>query len=97
MILEKDFSDKQKQMYELMSDMSEERTFAGWIGGNEMACWAAPTPELCALRDELNGWVIWVDEVYNTSINEDDYGPAFVSLEEWHELKKVWVCVPYAK
>lgn len=41
MIKEHDWTDKQRELYELMSDISEDCYCAGWYMGNEYHIWAA--------------------------------------------------------
>lgn len=44
MIKEPDFNEKQRELYELMSDISEDCFAAGWIVGAEYEIWAAMHP-----------------------------------------------------
>jgi hypothetical protein len=77
MIAEADMNDKQRELFELMSDISEDCYCAVWMMGLEYAIWGAlqhgdrrygrgemdaEKLERCrALANELDGWVIWHD------------------------------------
>ena len=78
MICEQDMTDQQRELYELMSDISEDCYCAGWMHGLEYAIWgalqdgdrsygmsemdAAQLERCRALAKELDGWVIWYDD-----------------------------------
>ena len=92
MLLESDFNEDHKRMYEIMSDMSESRWHAGWVIGNEKTIWEMDMSdwpeELIHLHFKLGGWIIWAGEDYH---HTDYDGPAFVSTEVWEKLQHVWV------
>jgi hypothetical protein len=88
-----DFNVKQQELYELMSDISEDCWCAGWLDGNEYSIWDAmqtgnltygmgaidkeSLEKVRELSKELNGWVIWDD-----ALNEN----AFVTADEWLKI-----------
>lgn len=99
MICEQDMNDKQRELYELMSDISEDCYFAGWMNGLEYAIWGALQDgdrnygmgemdaeqlERCrTLAAELDGWVIWVDSDDDPELPVQEWGPRFVSMSDW--------------
>jgi hypothetical protein len=99
MIAEQDMTDKQLELYELMSDISEDCYYAGWMMGLEYAIWGALQDgdrrygagemdaeqlEQCrALAKELDGWVIWYDDDSDPELPIEEWGPRFVSTDEW--------------
>lgn len=101
MIKEHDFNDKQRELYDLMSSISEDHYCAGWIMGLEHSIWGAlqgkyrhpdmDTEKLnrCGtLAKDLDGWIIWFDEYYDKSAPSDEHGPRFVTMEYWlHHLE----------
>lgn len=43
--------------------------------------------EECArLRDLLKGWIIWYDDEDEPGLDVSEWGPRFVTLEEWKEF-----------
>src|ERR1035437_3176520 len=92
MITEDKFTDKQWELYELMSDISEDCYCAGWMIGNEYTIWRAlqtgemsygmgdiDAEQLARCRElatELDGWIVWV---------KND-GPHFVPMAQWLEM-----------
>lgn len=80
-------TDSQWDLYDRMSEISEERYCAGWVTGNEYDIWdalqqGAPSPEnhqmslrllrRCqVLSEEISGWIYW------------DTGPKFVPMPQW--------------
>lgn len=92
-----------KELFELMSDISEDACFAGWYYNFEFILWNSIITEnydigMCGaekekvlkakeLSDKLNGWIYWP----NLPTIEDD-GINFVSLDEWIEIfnKSKW-------
>lgn len=92
MLLESDFNEDHKRMYEIMSSMSEDRWYARWVIGNEMTIWEMDMSdwpeELIRLYFKLGGWIIWAGKDYYM----DDYdGPAFVNTDVWNRLQNVWI------
>lgn len=102
MIKEAEFNDRQRLLYETMSDISEECYFAGWYMGNEYRIWSALQSgeriygmdemdadqlELCrALSVELDGWIVWVDDSVDRSLPVEEFGPRFVGMAEWLKM-----------
>jgi len=80
-------TDAQHDLYDRMSEISEDCLCAGWIYGNEYNIWAAITlsepapaygpinPRLLRrcqqLADETGGWIYWDD------------GPQFAPMAQW--------------
>ena len=80
-------TDAQHDLYDRMSEISEDGLCAGWIHGNEYNIWAAITldepapaygpinPRLLRrcqqLADEAGGWIYWDD------------GPQFAPTAQW--------------
>jgi hypothetical protein len=107
MIEENQFSDKQRELYELMCDISEDATFAGWISGNEYYLYSALlqnslTYGMCDIdRDDLNrlrelsedvdGWVIWFDDSNDAGLPTEKCGPRFVTMDEWNKMYEEWI------
>lgn len=102
MIKELGFNDKQKELYELMSDISEDCYCAGWMIGNESAIYSAMRSgnlnygissinqnslnRVRELSNELNGWIIWFDDMDDESLPSEDWGPRFVTMDEWLKI-----------
>jgi len=102
MILESDFTEDQRQLYELMSEISEECWCAGWINGNEYAIWEAMQNgcyqfgmriidkdllgKVRELSGRIGGWIIWYDDEDDPQLCPKDWGPRFVKIENWHEI-----------
>jgi len=73
----------------LMSDVSEERWCAGWLGGLEYILWDAvlgrqksacsseEIEQLKYLSEKCGGWIIW---------DEQSKGEKFVPMQEWLRL-----------
>lgn len=90
---------KQREMYDLMSEISEDCWCAGWMMGLEYAIWGAMRdgdlsygmnsmePETLekvrALFNELGGWIVWKDDLTDDGMPIDDWGPYFVTTEDW--------------
>jgi hypothetical protein len=80
-------TDAQWNLFDLMSQISEDCFCAGWIGGNEYEVWHAlqygdPWPanrrmsprllRLCqSLSTKIDGWIYWSD------------GPYFAPMTQW--------------
>ena len=77
-------------LYSAMSDISEERYFAGWIGGNEFELWAAlrngdngglnrnTLAYIAAMSVKTGKWIVWHSDA-DFSLS----GPRAISLTEW--------------
>lgn len=105
---ERDFNDKQRELADLMSDISERCYCAGWLLGNEARLWDALQPgddlkygistidvamlgRIRQLSIELDGWIIFFDDVYGCSLDDKDCGLAFIRLSDWRTLRDtVW-------
>jgi hypothetical protein len=73
----------------LMSDISEDRWCAGWLGGLEYMLWDAVVgrrkavcsseeiEQLKYLSEKCRGWIIWDDQAK---------GEKFVPIEDWLRL-----------
>lgn len=75
---ERDFSADEHKLYELMSEISEDCYFAGWMHGNEFALWDARNTgrleygltkidrdllsKVAALSVRCGRWIIWRDD-----------------------------------
>ena len=102
MICEHDMNAKQRELYELMSDISEDCFCAGWMGGLEYSIWEtlqdgdrrygmgemdATQLEQCReLSKELDGWVIWYDDSNESELPIDEWGPRFVPMADWLKM-----------
>ena len=99
MIKEDAFCAKQRELYEVMSDISEGCYCAGWMMGLEFVLWSALQDgdrrygmgemdakqlEKCReLAKELDGWIVWVDDATDLNLPAEEWGPRFVSMSEW--------------
>lgn len=95
---ESEWNDKQRELYQNMSDISEECYCAGWMMGLEFAIWGAlhdgdrsygmgemdsSKLERCrALAQELGGWIVWFDDDI-LGLPIDLWGPRFVPMTLW--------------
>lgn len=102
MITEANFTDAQRELYDLMSDISEDCYFAGWLMGNEYNIWdalqdgdlsyglgvmdAASLERCRELSAELNGWIIWADDETDKGMPVEEWGPRFVHMESWLKM-----------
>jgi hypothetical protein len=102
MITEQDFNAKHHELYQLMSDISEDCYCAGWITENEYGIWAAlqtgdrtygmseMNPDQlkrCGeLAQELDGWIIWLDDYTDPTLPSEKLGPRFVSMGAWLDI-----------
>ena len=100
MINELGFNKDMQELYDLMSEISEDCWCAGWLIGNEFALWSAIQrgdlkygPELiekadldrCAeLSRLINGWIVWLDDEHG--LPPAEWGPYFVSMPEWLDI-----------
>jgi len=85
-----EFTEDQQALYDLMSDLSEEYFFAGWMCGTEDWLWRqlnevasdnysitdSEKQELEAAKNKVGSWVVWNDDI-------DD--PEFLTMEQWKE------------
>ena len=90
---------RQQELYEAMSEISEDCWHAGWMTGNEHAIWDAiqngdrtygqtlmdeSLLATCkALSVELGGWIEWRDDEQGLPVEQ--WGPYFVPMPEWLE------------
>lgn len=102
MIVEADFSEKQKELYELMSWISEYCYCAGWMIGSEYIIWEAmhggprhygqdeirqeDLDKCAALSKALDGWIIWYDDHDQAGLPASEWGQRFVTMDEWNLL-----------
>lgn len=88
---------KQQELADLMSDISEEEYFAGWLSGLEYSLWYRVIDtdnmddEVIALRklsEEIGGWIIWWDDSNDESLIDkpDEWGNVFVPMAEWIQM-----------
>lgn len=83
------FGYRKRELYELMSDISEECYCAGWMDGNEFRLWRAvtdPNDDRRYGQSEIEKWqLIRLRELSELTggwwVWEDD--AAFISLDEW--------------
>lgn len=89
----RNLTDKQRELSDRMSDISDLCWFAWWMIGLEyqlwelvllgpkQICYATPTIEEIAnlkrLSDECGGWIVWRDT---------DESETFVPMDEWLEI-----------
>lgn len=97
-----DFNESQRELYELMREISEDCYCAGWMLGLEYAIWgalqdgdlrygmgemdAASLLRCRALSLALGGWIVWVDDDIEPSLPVDQWGPRFVPMETWLQM-----------
>ncbi len=97
---------KQSELYDLMSEISEDCWCAGWLFGNEGSIWTAIVTgdrrygmgemaqadgERCkALADELGGWIVWRDDTTDDGMPVEDWGPYFLPMAEWLARYERW-------
>jgi hypothetical protein len=98
-IVENEFSDGHRELYETMSDISEDCYCAGWMMGLEFALWDALQDgdlrygqglmdvdqlEKCrTLSTKLDGWIIWIDDSIDAELPASEWGPRFVGMQKW--------------
>jgi hypothetical protein len=96
MIHEEYFNEKQKLLYDLMSEISEEHWCAGWMAGNEYSIWESITTgelyygtdnidlalinKIKDLSQELNGWIVWDND---SKVPVEKWGPYFIEMNDW--------------
>jgi len=101
-IAQQDFNDEQCQLYDTMSDISEDCWCAGWLMGNEFAVWKALTTgdlkygmgemdtamvERCRrLNKKLNGWIAWFDSSNVPGLPQKEWGARFIPMERWMKM-----------
>ena len=104
MITEENFTAEMRELYETMSDISEDCYYAGWMHGLEYAIWGAlqdgdrrygvgemdagQLEKVRQLSASLNGWIIWFDDDDDASLPVDEWGPRFVDMAEWAKRKE---------
>ena len=103
LVFEDDFTDEQRELYELMSEISEDCYCAGWMIGLEHAIWGAlqdgdrrygmgvmdevQLEKVRALSKKLNGWIVWIDDDDAPGLPIDKWGARFIPMDEWLQLK----------
>lgn len=99
------FTEKQRELFSAMVEISESCYAAHWISGNEYAIWDAlqtgctlygrGTMDLDLLRRcsdlsrELNGWIAWLDDSHDPELSVEDWGAYFVPMDDWLKLVSV--------
>ena len=102
MITEANFTESQRELYDLMSDISEDCYCAGWLMGNEYNIWAAlqdgdlsygrgvmdaeSLERFRELSAELQGWIIWADDDMDKDMPVAEWGPRFITLGKWIQM-----------
>lgn len=92
-------TDAQWQLYDLMSQISEDCFCAGWIGNCEYDIWQALQQEdpwgphhpmsprhlrLCQkLSTEIEGWIYWADGQTDPDLPRDSWGARFAPMARW--------------
>lgn len=95
-------TDNQEALYQLMSDISEDCYCAGWMMGLELAIWGALQDgdrtygmgemdaeqlEQCrTLANEIDGWIVWVDDDDIPGLPSCEWGPRFLPMADWLAL-----------
>lgn len=80
---------RKRELYELMSDISEDLYCAGWMSGNELRLWQAitdPNDDRCYGMGLIEEWQInrmreLSEQTGGWWVWEDD--AAFISVDEW--------------
>jgi len=89
-----EFTEDQQALYDLMSDLSEEYYFAGWILGCEYWLWKELSSNernmysitveqkqaLALAVDKAGGWIIWDDDAND---------PEFLTIDDWKNKVKL--------
>lgn len=84
------------ELYDRMSELSEELYFATWLTGIESALWESRNdyPELIELSDRCSGWIVWIEPdgpQYGTFeplllpefCDRSCEGPAWIPIDVW--------------
>lgn len=89
---EEALSPDEYELYATMSEISEDRWFAGWLSGNEFAIWSAlQDGELMGMDRELvahaaaisvktGKWIVWRSD---DDLPLDEHGPHAIPLIDW--------------
>lgn len=102
MIRKHDFNAQQRELHDLMSDISEDCWCAGWLLNNEHTIWEAlqggdrtygqgeidaeRLERIRALSAELDGWIVWIDDRDEPGMPVEQWGCRFVPLATWLEM-----------
>ena len=91
-------TDAQMDLYDRMSEISEERCCASWIADNEYDIWAAilsgataadalMSPRLLkrclSLSAEVGGWIYWADDHTDPALPREAWGARFTPMAQW--------------
>ncbi len=92
-------TDFQRDLYDRMSEISEDCYCARWIHDNEFAIWDAlqgqdskhrlgrMDPRLLRrcrlLSDEVGGWIYWADDSTHPMLPREAFGPRFAPMAQW--------------
>jgi len=100
-----ELTDDHRKLIDLMSDISEEAYYAGWIAENEYRLWAMlvePDDSHVYARAEVTAEQIaemrrlsdriggWIEYVVGEDIERGAWGERFVPLEAWLPRFKAW-------
>jgi len=88
---------RQHELYDMMSEISEECYCAGWMDGNEFTLWEAiqtgemrygmgnidkeKLAKVAALSVLTGCWIIWKDKEHGLPLEE--HGPYAIPIAEW--------------
>ncbi len=94
-----DLTDGQLDLYDRMSEISEDCYCASWVIDNEYAIWEALTssdsaqakgrmnPRLLKrcqmLSMEIGGWIYWADTTTRADLPCETWGPRFAPMAQW--------------
>ena len=91
-------TDAQLDLYDRMSEISEERCCARWMVDNEYNIWAAirsgatatdalMSPRLLkrclSLSAEVGGWIYWADDHTDPALPREAWGARFAPMAQW--------------
>ena len=99
-------TDPQWDLYDRMSEISEDCHCAGWIGGNEYAIWNAmvngdsgPAHRRMSARllrrcqklsAETGGWIFWAGSTAGADQPQGMAGPRFAPMAQWLVMFEEW-------
>lgn len=99
MIPESQFTPDMRELYDLMSTISEWYSCSGWNMGCEAVIWEAIRyPDILdesydlalakahELSNRLQGWIIWHDDEDEPDLPIERWGPRFIGLPEWEAM-----------
>ena len=96
----RDLTNDQRELFDFMSDLSEQAYYAGWMEGLEYALWEAALgvrrhyghldftdAQLVRLRelsDSCQGWIVFDDDTHETWLAREEWQERFAA---WHRTK----------